>query len=488
MIKGKIIKLSSETIEVLVKENFSTFSISFETNNLIDFKNGGIEDVVNHVNTNDNFSLTIQIDNGEVIALNKQDGSGDFINKLDEYFKFYEDGELIKVKLEIFKSEAETITIYSYPDFLTFFIGLNLYDKLEVLNERFRSNPSIQLQTLEPNVKSFSTFRFSLNSDLPKGFKSFDNSLLEEHCHFGNSGRYVVNPYFFQPVNIENSDLLESFNSLCCLISMIYIFDISSITDRKLYYKINGFKAIQGEINIDEKLEKGKELFFELFEWCYSSEGSITDKLGITRNIISIHFQDKLIELEKGVLTSVKSAFKIYLKENVSKYIELRGKIQDELNWIAQKSGEIVDRYIASYQKSIFTFLSFFISVFVLRIISKGNSLSVFNKDTTLLSLAFLGLTIIFLIFSSWNLSVEKKRLKRKYQNLKDRFRDLLIQKDIDNILRGDSEFDYEIGYISKRFKIYLLLWILTILILLITVLVVSDYITFEMIKNKTCG
>jgi hypothetical protein len=261
---------------------------------------------------------------------------------------------------------------------------------------------------------------------------------------------------------------------------MIYIFDISSITNGKFYYKINGFKAIKGEIEINQQFAKGKELFFEVFEWCYSSEGNLADKLGITRNIISIHFEDNLLNLEKDVFTSLKSAFKTYLKENVSKYIEIRRKIQDELNWISQKSGDIVDRYISSYQKSIFTFLSFFISVFVLKILSKGSGSGIFNKDATLLSLAFLGLSIVFLIYSSWNLSVEKNRLKRKYQNLTERFKYLLVQKDIDNILKDDSEFKYELSYIKKRFNIYLYLWIVTIVILLAVIIIVSDYFKFN--------
>jgi hypothetical protein len=77
-------------------------------------------------------------------------------------------------------------------------------------------------------------------------------------------------------------------------------------------------------------------------------------------------------------------------------------------------------------------------------------------------------------------LSVEKNRLKRKYQNLKERFKYLLVQKDIDNILKDDSEFKYELSYIKKRFNIYLYLWIVTIVILLAVIIIVSDYFKFN--------
>ena len=488
MLRAKVLEIASIVDNVEVKENFSLFNISFDSTELIALKKESILAFIELINPDDQFRFTIQVDNGEATVLNNQEGAEEFISQLNEELKYYESGETVSIRLQVFKAKSEYVRIYSYSDFKTFFDDLDLFKKLELLNDLFQSNSTIRLETIDPNIKSFCTTNFSLNSELPTSDVQLNENLFSENCHFGNSDKYSLNPYHFHPTNVDNKDFKNSFDSLCCLFSMIYIFDISSITDASLYYKINGFKAIKGEVEINNDLQKSKDLFFEIFEWCYSSEGNVADKIGIARNIISIHFKEKLLDLDKGVITSVKSAFKTYLKENVSKYIELRGKINDELNWISQKSGEIVDRYISSYQKSIFTFLSFFISVFVLRIISKANNSSIFNKDATLLSLAFLGLSIIFLVFSSWNLRVEKKRLKRKYENLKKRFKDLLVQKDIDNILANDTEFNYEIGYIERRHGIYLWLWILTIVILFITVVAVSDYLTLELLKNKTSG
>ena len=484
MIRVKVLEIASSVDNVEIKENFSSFNISFDSTELIALKKESVLAFIEFINTDDQFHFTIQVDNGEAIVLNDKKGAEEFISQLNEEVKYYESGETVNIRLQVFKAKSEYVRIYSYSDFKTFFDDLDLFRKLELLNDLFELNSTIRLETIEPNIKPFCTANFSLNSELPTSDALINENLFNENCHFGNSDKYSVTPYHFHPLNTDNQDFKNSFDSLCCLFSMIYVFDISSITDARLYYKINGFKAIKGEVEINNNLHKRKDLFFEIFEWCYSSEGNVADKIGIARNIISIHFKEKLLDLDKGVITSVKSAFKTYLKENVSKYIELRGKINDELNWISQKSGEIVDRYISSYQKSIFTFLSFFISVFVLRIISKSNTASIFNKDATLLSLAFLGLSIVFLVFSSWNLSVEKKRLKRKYKNLKARFKDLLVEKDIENILVKDAEFKYEIGYIERRHTIYLWLWILTIAILLITVVAVSDYLTFELLKN----
>lgn len=478
MLKPKVLELVSSADNVEVKENFSSFTISFDSTGPIALSEESILAFTELINPDDQFYFSIHVENAEAIILNNQKATVAFTSQLAEELKYYENGENIHIKLEVLKAKSEFIRIYSYSDFKSFFDDLDLFQKLELLNEYFQSNSTIRLETIEPTIKPFCTTYFTLNSELPTSDGHLNENLFRENCHFGNSDKYSVNPYHFHPTKDENQDFKNSFDSLCCLFSIIYIVDISSITDTKLYFKVNGFKSIQGEVDINNHLQMGKELFFEIFKWCYSSDGNLADKIGIARNIISIHFKDKLIELDKGVLTSIKSAFKTYLKENVSRYIELRVKIHDELNWISQKSGEIVDRYISSYQKSIFTFLSFFISVFVIKIISKADDSCIFNKDATLFSLAFLCLSIVFLIFSSWNLSIEKKRLKRKYKNLKERFKDLLVQKDIDSILSNDIEFDYEIGYIEKRHKIYLWLWILTLAILILTVVAVSDYLT----------
>lgn len=481
MIKQRFIGLANNPENISVKENFSFFTISLQTRNKPDLNIDLIKDIVEQIDSQDNFDFIFKIDDGDALILNKNSRDNGFNDRLNNHFQYYEEGETVFIKLEILKLETGDIrTIYSYEDFMSFLNELKLTELLEVLNKLFRAHSTIHLKTLESDIKSFSTAKFTLNAKkLTKTIQS-NTSHLNDNCHFGNSENYIVNPDYFNPIIYDNTDFKESFDALCCLFSMIYIFDVTTIENEKLKYKINGFKTLQGEISIDNHLHGSKEVFYELYDWCYSSEGSVTDKLGLTRNIISVHYKDNIEAIDTSVLASVKSAHKTYLKENVSKYIELRGKIHDELSWISQKSSEIVENYISSYQKSVFTFLSFFISVFVLRIISGNGFANVFNKDVSVLSVAFLAISTVILIFSSFNLIMETSRLERKYKNLKERYKDLLVKKDIDTILNRDKEFNYEMSYINKRYCLFLSVWIITILILLAAILLLSDTPLFK--------
>lgn len=76
----------------------------------------------------------------------------------------------------------------------------------------------------------------------------------------------------------------------------------------------------------------------------------------------------------------------------------------------------------------------------------------------------------------------EKKRLTRKYENVKTRYYDLLNVNDINRILDNDEEFNYEMNFITIRQKIYTLLWVVTILLLICAILTVSNYINWNTI------
>ncbi|MBU2884864.1 hypothetical protein KO507_03680 [Gilvimarinus agarilyticus] len=473
-----------------IEEKFTSVSISdFEISNFLDVNLKTLDAFRNLINDRDSFSLFFKVTNQDAILFDSANDFAEPFAKLkDEQNNFESKEDTVKVEIEINKDTTKAITVYDFQKFGSFWKSLTAKELLALINQYKKENGSLVFHTMEPTQEEFYSNNISFTSS-PEKFTIKENTIrISDYCHFSNYSNFPFTPQFFELLKIpkEENIITESLNKLSLVFSIISLFDITSIDNKgNLYYKLNGYRSFESWFNINNLSIQSKDTYYKIFQWSYSESSHVSDKIGLVRNILSLSLENGSIGIEENVYHSIQSSYQAYLKDNIKNYIEIRGKVTDELSWIAQKSGDMIDKYISNYQKSIFTFLSFFISVFVLRIISKGSHSSVFNKDSTLLSLAFLALSSIFLIFSSWNLSVEKERLKRKYQNLKDRYKDLLVQKDIENILNNDSEFEYELGYIRKRFRIYLGLWIITITILLIAVLVVSDYITIELIKNK---
>lgn len=494
MLVERFTSLFSNTtnLQVNVKEKISFFTLEIESPELPSIDEGILTGILSLIPQRDNYQLTLGLKDAEALTLNRGDDLQTWFGHYWNAVQDFENGEVFIAHLNIDKSSVNPIrAIYSYEHFLSFWNEIKPLELLDVLKQTIEPHGYIEFKTLDPDILPFATKTIALNKEIfvdeeeDKKIKAF-----KENCYFESTKSYPLTPNSFHLYDRSNEDMSGHLDILASLFSIVYLFDITSLKDSRLEYKLNGYRTLKGEVAIDDKLVTCKDVYYNIFSWCYSTEGNVTDKLGLIRNLLPIHIHgDDIRELNDRVLVSINSSYQMYLKGNLSKYIEIRGKILDELNWISQKSSDIIEKYLNNYQRSVLTVLSFFISVFVLRILNDAEFNSVFTKDATILTFAFLLLSVIYLIFSTATLQAEKKRLKRKYQNTKDRFKDLLDSQDIENILSGDSEFQYEIKFIEDRRDRYLWLWIISLGVLAAAVISASDYFSWSTICNFfRCG
>ena len=469
--------------KIIIDDKFSLFKISYEISNFKSFDIENATSLINEIKGEDLFILSVKVGDSDAISFTGNN-LDDFKENIEVGVKFHDEEDVV-VSFEIKKKSVDCIYIYDFESFVLFWKRTPTLDLLSLIKDKRDILGNLNFILSEPNIESFHSQNIHFSA-VKEDDGEKKNLSISDNCHFGNVEEYPFNAYFFHLLKRPESnnsivDSLDRINLLFCIIS---IFDITSIKDDSLYYKLNGYKSFEDIVKISDLNVSLRSVYFKIFDWIYSEESKISDKIGLARNIISLSLKEKSISISDSVYLSIQSGYKAYLQENISKYIEIRNKIVDELSWISQKAGDIAADYLSNYQKSIFTFLSFFISVFLLRFLKGGEVEEVFNKEVTIFSLSFLLLSFIFLLFSRWNFGVEKSRLERKYKNLKNRYTDLLDANDIDRILKNDSEFKYELAYIKKRKKNYTILWCITILVLFSTVLCVSSYLNWSGVYN----
>ena len=471
---GSLKKLFPVMLDYRVEDKFSSFEFKGVLNVEPQISQALLDEVFLEITKDDDFQLSITIEDHASTSISNRRDIEDFLDAVKESFRFYETGEEVTATLSIQK--CSEVSIYSFEHTLLFWDSLRPLELLGVLGNGLRTNRKIQFRFNEPGIESFGSDCIHFGQIIPED--NVEPISIRENCHFGNFELYPFSPdYFFLKKRPQKRNAItDKLDILTTVFSLIALFDITSLGQNQIYYKLNGYKTHESSIEIDDLFIQPSNLYYSIFSWAYSSTANVTDKLGLARNVLSIYLPENVLELSEKALPSIQSAFKTYLKDNVNRYIEIRSNIFKELSWISQKAGEIVNDYLINYKRSIFSFISFFASVFLIKFLRKEDTLQVFGKEATLLSFGFLSISLIYLIFSLCSLYLEKKRLRRKYKNLKERFTDLLIEEDIDRILNGDSEFKYELGFIRARTILYTALWILTILILFIVVFYVSDY------------
>ena len=374
--------------------------------------------------------------------------------------------ENILVRFNIYKSGKDIIII----DNLVF----NKYLK------------SIDLETLLKNINSLEK-RFNLiNEDFEINVDKEVSVEISNQCHFRNLNSYHYTPDTFYFNNIDNSTISildDYFLKLSLVYCFIYLCDSSEIEKDKLHISISGNLTYKFALDF-KTLDVSSLMFYhQIYKWIYSEENKIEDKLSLSKNIITSYISHDSLKINDSVFNSILSSNKIYIKGNISKYFEVRNKIIDQIEETVSGVNKSIEVFSNNFQKSSFVFISFFLSVFIFKIVNKKSDIDkIFTQETSLIGIGFILISIAFLIASIRLLNIDVNRLKKRYNNVKKRYEDVLVKQDIDKILNEDYEYNNEINYLKKRIKTFTVLWIITILIFTVVLFLTSDYLELSSI------
>ncbi|WP_329804588.1 hypothetical protein [Flavobacterium facile] len=393
-----------------------------------------------------------------------------------------EDLTELNISLQIFKKGINVI-IFNENEFIKNIDNINLEDLLKIFSNKF-SNGIIFYNKFD-ETKSSSSYIGYNQKLISKNINEIEYKISNQ-CHFTNLSEFKFSPNDFNLNETTNNiALVNIINKIYFAFILVHIFDKSEFKKNNINLKISGFKTLEFEFGFDKLKTDSLQIYEKVFNWIYSEKNKIEDKIGIARNILSIYLKENNIEINENTFNSILSANNTYIKGNISKYIEARNKIHEQVEQVSNKVNSSLETFYSNFQKSIFVFITFYLTIFVLKVYTKSDVTSLINKEATIMALGLLLLSFLFLLFSIWILSLEKKRINQKYNNIKDRSLDLLLKEDIDIILKNDNEYNDEIEFLDKRKNLYIKLWASTLIIFLVVLFTTSDYINFKNLKNN---
>ncbi len=432
-------------------------------------------DKFHFINSRDSFS--IEICDSEKINCKT------FVKKSSSSYNDYTSDVLLEdyntIKLTIVKEIQEGIvSVYNFSWFCDYIIKQPLKSITFFFNDFFsKCNNNIILECLYDDVNiQTETIKFvhSHNNIIEKKIEKIRftrYSQLKDFCSY--NCKYLFLPEDFHVINNgnNNNDIIELFNRLELLYCSIFLFDVIEIDDQ-IKYKLNGYKSIYHNIDFASINISSHEVYFKIYQWVYN-EGNLIDKIGLARNILSLNFKKEDMSILESTFEAVLSSYKIYQKQNIKQYIEIRNKISDQLFEIQNKADKFVDNFIDSYKKSIFIVLSFFISVVVIRAISNANIAKGFNFEVIMLSYSLIIVSIIVMFYNRWEIKEQLERYTLFYNNLKERYKDLLEDSDIKRILNNDKDFNDNITFIIRKRRKYTYVWVLSAIVLSIGITII---------------
>lgn len=470
------------------REDFSEVEISFVLK-------------IDKIPSKDNLSIVINLLNDRDylhLSIHKEDEIVEnFTHTKDDFDAFIKSltnkgvviGDDIKIILTIVKNAMiSSISVYYIDEFIAYLKSLSFLTFLNVV-EKHLANGYLILEnqnSLEQNILNTKTIIFS-----SKHLEAFEANILDKRfredrinnattlCHWDLEKKYLLPEDLF-PINSNNANekLLQIFRKCGLLYTAMFIFDYSSLKESYLLYKLNGYKTFGEEITTtkieDIVIEHNSfDFLYKIYHWIYSG-GNTNDKISIARNIISLNFNSKTLQVSATTFDSILSNYKIYERQNVRQYIEVRNKLSEMLIDLQSKIDKIVDGFISDFKKNIITLISFFISVIVIRVISKGDFIGGFTNEIIILSFSFLVISIGVLIYSRWEFSQRVTMFDKHYEQLRERYKELLSEEELNNILdKCNPKNNSTKSFVHQQKIFYSLLWICSIIVLMIALVLI---------------
>uniref|UniRef100_UPI00404A57FB hypothetical protein n=1 Tax=Fulvivirga sp. TaxID=1931237 RepID=UPI00404A57FB len=486
-------------------ENIQEFKASLTACQFQSVKKELLESKFNFLQERDSIHISVTFGESDPVIFNSSKIDFDGFIKGLEQEALHLDGEVISIVITINKSVKDSsCTIYDFQCFVSTFNGYEVGQFFQIFSKLFELGQFFRFKIFGLKKAFYtSSICFEPLSEYTNVQENLKRKEIFEYfkaqCHFSNVEHFCLVPSDFKLIqkDDEQSELNELMNRYANLISIIFLFDITSIIGNSIEYKINGYKSIKGISDVAKLHLQEFDEYYNIFEWVYNG-GNLTDKIGLSRNIISLHFSTAgELYLTGNPFQSVKSSFKVYEKQNIKQYIEIRNKISDQLLDFNHRANKIVETFASGFQKSALALISFYLSAIVIRVLSKGDFVNIFSLDATILSLAFLSGSVIYYWVSRWEIKVQRTRFVNSYENLKKRYTDLLEPDDIKRILNNDTEFQQDLEFIDKKRKAYSRMWLTVVILLASSTLFLfvsynmtqlSDTFFFKLIFGNACN
>jgi hypothetical protein len=168
---------------------------------------------------------------------------------------------------------------------------------------------------------------------------------------------------------------------------------------------VNGYKTIKGTCDFKIYPITTTIEYLDVYKWVYNG-GNLNDKIGLARNIISLHFEDvSELGLKGSPFQAIQSSYKVYEKQNIKQYIEIRNKVSDQLLDFNNRANKVIETFASGFQKSALALISFYISAIAINVLGKGEFLNIFTLDATLLSITFLIGSLVYYFVSRWEVT-----------------------------------------------------------------------------------
>ena len=437
--------------------------------------------VLPHISNRDSWRFTIESQySEEIFDISSISGSLEN-NAIKEDLEPYLDDQINIIYTVSKHLRDNTLTLYEESLFTEHLQNSKLLVFLNAVNKRFKNGLNIEVWT-----DTFSAFSSRTINFIPKGgqaqvnnieVRQSRNNLQKNYCQ-SDGLNFVILPEDLL-MNSTSNVISLLFRKACVVLSMLYVCDSTKIDDDVEFY-LCGYKTLRTKLSalklndlaIDDVY---CEKWYDIYNWAYSG-GYTLDRLSISRNIISLNCNaNNIVSINESTFRSIKSNFKIFEQDNVRQYIKVRNEVSNMLISMQKEINTIVDGFASDFKKNIIAVSTFFLTVIVVRVISKGDFTGGFTTPVMILSIIYLCISLDLLYYSRRELDRKKNLFEKHYDQIKERYKILLSDEELKEMFEDSdpNKLQSHANYIEWQKDVYTKIWLGSIVTLTLFVVFV---------------
>lgn len=437
--------------------------------------------VLPHISNRDSWRFIIESECGEAIFdINSKSGSLENKDIWDDLEPYIDNQIDIIYTVSKYVSD-NTLTVYEESLFTEHLQNSKLLVFLNAVNNRFKNVLNIEIWT-----EDFSPFGSKTINFIPKDcqarannieVRQSRNNLQKNYCQ-SDGLNFVILPEDFL-MNSTSNVISLLFRKACVVLSMLYVCDSTKIDD-DVEFHLCGYKTLRTKLSalklndlaIDDVY---CEKWYDIYNWAYSG-GYTLDRLSISRNIISLNCNaNNIVSINESTFRSIKSNFKIFEQDNVRQYIKVRNEVSNMLISMQKEINTIVDGFTSDFKKNIIAVSTFFLTVIVVRVISKGDFTGGFTTPVMILSIIYLCISLGLLFYSRRELDRKKNLFEKHYDQIKERYKILLSDEELKEMFEDSdpNKLQSHANYIEWQKDVYTKIWLGSIVALTLFVVFV---------------
>lgn len=432
----------------------------------------------------DDAKVVITYTSDENIVLKRNynnDKLSDFLGTLQT---IADDGDVVSVEISIEKNLLNNaVNIYSYRDVEKWILRKDLIDffaLVSTLKGKCSSNGLLTCVCLfdDTNIKT-NFFNFT-NPKSQNGrnlnFDYEEKTILEKKnqiSHIENLPANITPSDFYILYSDKDYELTRYINYACFIISLAFISDQSVINKNSVDFTINGYRQINDSVNLNVK-DNNNINFYEIYRWLYF-DGNINDKAQIARNIISLHCRYSRIQnIDKLVLESIKSNYKLYLKDNVKDFLQLKEQVSNSMQGYCNNMSEAINNFSGYLKKNFLAAFGYIIALFLADVIDLKPKIIIDGKGI-IITYALIIASLLYLLVSVQELNRKNKYFESIIDGLKKYYGDILDDNIIKDIIDENPIYTTALKNFESSRKSTTIIWFLSTIIAFIVLFCIQN-------------